>query len=186
MAGTHIKVEVLKREVDEAVSEMPSGDPGWLSNRIGEYVLGATKDRFDTQRAPDNTPWQPLKRSYARRKKYHQDKILMLRGYLRRQIYPQLEGPWSVLVHANMPYAAAHQLGAKIQHKERKAVVRFRTEAGRKLFAKRSEAQSSREVTIGAHETTLPARPFLGISQVDEQRIMEIVGEWLQEKRGNP
>lgn len=51
--------------------------------------------------------------------------------------------------------------------------MRFKTEAGRKLFA--AKGTTERTVSMGKHTVTMPARPYLGISQADDQETREII-----------
>lgn len=121
-----------------------------------------------------------LEARYAKRKKYNADKILTLRGYLRSGIRHQVTGDTPVEVGANLAYAAIHQLGGDIDMPARQATVRFKTEAGRKLFTKRgANGATERTVNIGKHQVTMLTRPCLGISEVDDQEIREIILDWV-------
>lgn len=54
--------------------------------------------------------------------------------------------------------------------------MRFKTEAGRKLFASRKASDTTeRTVSMAKHTVTMPARPYLGISQADDQETREII-----------
>lgn len=78
--------------------------------QMGEYLVDATRDRFDDQAAPDGTPWAPLSEGYARRKKKNADKILVLDGILRNTIAYNV-GPHDLEVGTNRIYGATHQFG---------------------------------------------------------------------------
>lgn len=180
MAGTRITATVTDAQARAMLARL--GEPGTddLMPRLGEYLQSSTQKRFKTQAAPDGTPWQPLQPRYARRKKYAKDKILTLRGYLRSGIHYQVTGPAEVEVGSNTKYAAIHQLGGTIDKPTRQAAVRYRSVAGRTLFAVRKHKRvTERQVTIPAHQVNMPARPFLGISSVDDREIREIFLEWL-------
>lgn len=180
MAGTRITYEVDDREVLDMLARQAQPPGSDVMSRIGEFLQASTQDRFKSQTAPDGTPWQPLKQRYAKRKKYNPDKILTLRGYLRNGIRHQVTGDTSVEVGTNLAYAAIHQLGGTIDMPARQATVRFRTEAGRKLFAKRgAKGATERTVSIGKHQVEMPARPYLGISDADDQEIREIILDWV-------
>lgn len=101
-------------------------------------------------------------------------------GYLRGGIHYQVTGAAEVEVGSNTKYAAAHQLGATIDKAERQVAVRYRSVAGRVLFAGRKHKRATeRQVTMPAHQVAIPARPFLGISLEDDREIRELVLEWL-------
>ena len=177
MAGTHITAVVDDQAVRDKLAELAGQDKGDLLARLGAYLAGATQDRFEAPNptAPDGTPWEKLKPSYAKRKKYNKDKILTLRGYLSGGIHSQPDGPDAVQVGSNRKYAAIHQFGGDIDMPERAATVRYRSTAGKILFVNKRQKKN---VTIGAHQVKIPARPFLGISDADDARITEILREW--------
>ena len=179
MSGTHLTATVEDQTVRAKLAELAQTGAQDLLPRLGEYLASATKDRFATQTGPDGTAWQALKPADAKRKKYTADKVLTLRGYLRGGIHYQLDGPDAVLVGSNSKYAAIHQFGGTIEQPARQATVRYRSVAGRILFAgKKHKRATEKNVTIGAHQVKIPARPFLGISDADDVRINAILREW--------
>ena len=133
-------------------------DPSPLLAELGEYGLRSTRARFKTQTAPDGTAWTALRRWYQKEKRPNQNRILTLNGYLRGQMTWQLVGDRMVEIGSNLPYAAVHQFGATI--KPRAAKVRmFRGHV--------------------AKSVTIPARPYLGLSDEDRSEIVERSLEWL-------
>lgn len=183
MAGTRIKTTVNDAQARAMLARL--GEPGTqdLMPRLGEYLQASTQKRFKTQTAPDGTAWQPLQPRYARRKKYAKDKILTLRGYLRSGIHYQVTGDAEVEVGSNTKYAAIHQLGGEIDMPERQASVRYRSAAGRTLFAsKKHKRATEKTVTVPVHFVKIPARPFLGISTADDSEVRDIVLNWVVER----
>ncbi len=86
MPGASMKVEMIgaekvRRRLDEIVRDSQDATP--LMRDIGEHVLNATHDRFDSQTDPAGNPWEPLSDNTKRRKKRNGDKILTLDGDLR-------------------------------------------------------------------------------------------------------
>ena len=181
MAGTRLIIDQAELDRQNAfMAEQAARDPSGLMPRLGEYLQGSTQKRFKTQTAPDGTPWAPLQKRYARRKRYNKDKVLTLRGYLRSYIHYQVTGGDSVEVGSNQKYAAIHQFGGEIDKPERQAAVRYRSVAGRVLFAgKKHKRATERAVTIPVHFVKIPARPFLGLSAEDDREISRIIREWL-------
>lgn len=182
MAGTRLTID--KAELDRLnafMAEQAARDTSGLMRPLGEYLLESTQRRFETQTAPDGTPWAPLQQRYARRKKYHKDKVLTLRGYLRSYIHYQIPNAQTVEVGSNQKYAAIHQFGGEIDKPERQATARYRSVAGRVLFAKKSHTRgvTQKAVTIPVHFVKIPARPFLGISAADDVEIREIIMDWV-------
>ncbi len=181
MAGTRLIIDQAELDRQNAfMAEQAARDPSGLMPRLGEYLQGSTQARFKTQTAPDGTPWAPLKQRYARRKRYNKDKVLTLRGYLRSYIHYQVTGGDSVEVGSNQKYAAIHQFGGEIDMPERRATVRYRSVAGKVLFAgKKHKRATEKAVTIPVHFVKIPARPFLGLSAEDDREISRIIRDWL-------
>ncbi|MBV2162855.1 MAG: phage virion morphogenesis protein [Comamonas sp.] len=182
MAGSHITVTVSPQTAEARLQHLQTilASPGEMLAQVGEHLMRTTKDRFRSQIASDGTPWQALQPRYQRRKKKNKDKILTLSADLRRFITWQPDGQDAVKVGSNRKYAAIHQFGGTIQKKARQSSVHFGVGKAKHLFVKKSKAARSKQVTIGAHEVTIPARPFLGLSAHDRREITEITLEWLQ------
>ncbi len=88
-------------------------------------------------------------------------------------------------VGGNWAYAAIHQWDGTHDMTARQATVRFKTEAGPKLFASRkAKGVTERQVSMGKHQVTMPARPYLGFSQTDDQKIRVIILDWVAERAG--
>ena len=182
MAGANIKVEIEDREIREMLSRLAEPGLSDLMPRLGEFLHGTTVDRFKAgnQRAPDGTPWKALSPGYAKRKKANKDRVLTLNGYLSGGIRYQPVGDNAVSVGTNSKHAAIHQFGGTIEMPAREATVRYQTMAGRVLFAKKgAEAATSKRVNIAAHQVSIDARPFLGISDEDQKGIEERISDWI-------
>ena len=134
-------------------------DPSPVLKEISEaVVLRSTLARFKTQTAPDGTAWAALQPWYQKEKQRNKNRILTLNGYLRGRMTWQLVGDRTVEIGSNLPYAAVHQFGSdrpqnleRLRHKE---------------FIPRA--------------TTIPARPYLGLSDEDRSEIVGRTLEWLQ------
>lgn len=134
-------------------------DPSPLLAELGEYGLRSTRARFKTQTAPDGTAWAALQPWYQKDKRRNKNRILTLNGYLRGQMTWQLVGDRTVEIGSNLPYAAVHQFGATIKPRAAKVLI-FRGHA--------------------AKSVTIPARPYLGLSDEDRSEIVGRTLEWLQ------
>ena len=134
-------------------------DPSPLLAELGEYGLRSTRARFKTQTAPDGTAWAALQPWYQKEKWRNKNRILALNGYLRGQMTWQLVGDRTVEIGSNLPYAAVHQFGATIKPRAAK-VLMFRGHV--------------------AKSVTIPARPYLGLSDEDRSEIVGRTLEWLQ------
>ncbi|PZA07787.1 MULTISPECIES: phage virion morphogenesis protein [unclassified Meiothermus] len=136
------------------------------ARKIGEALVSSSIRRFNEQKAPDGTPWQPLaastiaprKRDFTRSGRLRKSaerrlvnrKILIQTARLRNSIAFTVNGT-TVAVGTNVVYAATHQFGAK---------------AG--AFGRTSRGQA---IPFG----DIPARPFLGISREDQVEIERIL-----------
>lgn len=137
-------------------------NPAPLLEKFGEYGLRTTRARFKTQTAPDGTAWETLQPWYQKEKRRNKSRILTLDGYLRGGMKWQLVGSRTVEVGSNSPYAAVHQFGSdRPQNVQR---------LGRKDYIPRA--------------TTIPARPYLGLSEADEKELVEITLDWLRTSGG--
>jgi phage gpG-like protein len=144
-------------------------------HEMGGALRAATIDRFQTETAPGGVKWLPLARSTARRKK--SAKILVMRGHLRNSINAQVSG-FLLEVGSPLPYAGVHQFGAKIERGPRTQTI-YQSEAGvrsgefkRMKFVKAKDATFARDVKVGAHTITIPARPFLDVRLVEDMPLL--------------
>lgn len=166
MAGSFITISVEDAAARAMLNKLGQMDTAPLMRRLGERIQAWTQDRFDAnqQQAPDGTPWAKLNPKYAQNKPRHlQNRKLTLSGHLRKSIRWQLLDSQSVLVGTNMKYAAIHQFGGTIRPKKGKALA----------FGGRF-----------VQSVTIPARPYLGISEQDNKEIREIIKDWVLEQQG--
>lgn len=177
MAGTTLEFTLDLNQALGQVDRTVAGlaDAGPLLKKLGEYLQGSTQDRFRTQLSPDGQAWQALSPRYLARKHRNRDKVLTLRGYLRSQIGYEPDGPDAVLVGSSRAHAAIHQFGGEIDIAARSRQVFFHhdkktNEVGR-LFVKKSKSNFAQRVTIAAHKITMPARPYLGVSDEDRSEL---------------
>lgn len=155
MSGVGLAITVNDRPVNTAIANMldMGMDLRPLLEDLGMEGEESTRLRFDTNIAPDGTPWKPSLRAQVTG-----GKTLKRDGFLQDSIVYQLDGGDAVEWGSNLIYAAIHQTGGEI-------------------FAKSAEGLSFFLAT-GAHvvvqKVTIPAREFLGISYIDEQAFLSI------------
>jgi len=182
MAGTHFTVHVDDAEVQARLEAMAQAKTGDLMPKLGQYLQDSAQNRFRTQRKPDGEKWEELNPRYAQRKERNKNKVLTLNGYLRSWIRHQPVDANTVEVGTNTPYAAIHQFGGTITQNPQSRTVRYRSTAGRALFAgKNDTGATERRVTRSAYQVNMPARPFLGISAIDETKIKDTVQDWISD-----
>ena len=152
-----------------------------ILRQIGEELVASTDERFGSMQAPDGAPWKPLHPRTIRQKRNKQ-KILTERGLLRGSIHHELNGD-TLEVGTDRKYGAIHQFGGVVKIPARTQTVKVGTKGknkGRFMKAKSKAAHAiERTFTIPAHDVTIPARPFLGLSSDDKEEIVEIVHKHL-------
>ena len=167
MAAASVSFDL--KEVDSvkkllANAALDSADRGKLLQSIGVEMEAQTQERFDTQKSPDGDSWKALAQkttAYYASKGWAARSILVGEGSLRDSIASEVQGgAWSTLVGATMEYAAVHQFGAEIKPKSAKALF----VPGYGLLQK----------------ATIPARPYLGVSQDDAKAIEAAAAKFLE------
>lgn len=120
MAGARIELEVDTREaqtvLQQAVQSLGPTGLAPLLSMIGEYLLGATRDRAARELSPDGQHWRALEPSYRRWKEKKRPGVPILKfdnHMLGDQLSWQLDGDAAVLVGTNAVYGAIHQFGSR-------------------------------------------------------------------------
>jgi len=160
MTGVRIELTgadaaIAKLGQAEAALENPLG----MYERIGDAMVESTRQRFDEGTGPDGSPW-PI----SFRAQFEGGKTLIDSAALQRSI-THIASADQVEVGTNMEYAATHQFGAEIDH----------------------EAINADTASIGlinSWTVTIPARPFIGLSDADEAEIERIADDFLTQALG--
>lgn len=145
MAGARIEIHWEYSEALSVINAMAAAgrdlEPAW--REIGEYLDLAHRLRWDSQVAPDGTPWEPLdpKTIESKRRRGLPDDILVEHGYLRDLLRYETTAA-ELLFGSDRVYGATHQFG--------------RPDAG------------------------IPARPWLGTSEEDDDEILVILQRHLE------
>lgn len=121
---------------------------------IGEVLVQSTQARFGTKKAPDGSGWA-ANSQVTIAIKGHGSQLRGKSGALGDTIHYQLDGTKAVEVGSNMIYSAVQQFG---QPKGASGITR-------------------RGAPIPWGD--IPPRPFVGVSQEDEDRITEIMADYL-------
>lgn len=163
MAGFSIRVD--SKSIDKALGDLS----GKLSNLepafrdVGEYMLRATRSRFDSQTAPDGNRWAPLKPATIKakeRRKYGKKS----RTRSGRLIAKTKANPTDILLDT-------FALRDQISYSADGSGVRVG-----------SPLVKARSLQLGYPERNLPPRPFLGLSAADEREIVEILSDYIEVK----
>ena len=85
MTGVTLKINFESEALSQALAKLQRQAENLRPalTAIGEVLLEATEDRFTQQVDPAGRPWVPLSPRYKKRKRRHQDLILVLDGYLK-------------------------------------------------------------------------------------------------------
>lgn len=173
MSGVRIEGDI--RKLYKRLSKLENLDMRGVNAALAEAIRASTLDRFRNEEAPDGTKWKPSKRTSASTKR---EKILTNTSRLRRSINSKVDRR-GFAVGTNVVYAATHQFGddnrelgpLTIRAKKGKS-LKFNV-GGKDIFVKK--------VYIPSLKVSIPARPFLGISEDDINEIratlLELVGE---------
>lgn len=157
-------------------------DPAPLLADMGEKLLEFHQQRFRAQESPDGTPWQSLSACYQKRKRRNQDKVLTLDGHLRNTLRWQINAN-ELLFGTDRIYGAVHQFGATIEIAARSQQAYYRQKKNGEIdnrFVRRSKSNFSQWHTIPAHQVSIPARPWLGVSAEQGERLVELARNYLQ------
>lgn len=164
MPGITFTVELSEAEARERLSALVARmeRPIGFYKNVGQYMVDVSIPRnFATETAPDGTPWvRHATVTIKRREKLGHMPLQILRSnrgdsqnlHATINADPSEDG---VRIGSPMIYAGVHQFGA-----------------GQGAFGR-----TSRNGPIPWGD--IPARPFLGLSAVDEQEIINIAEDWL-------
>jgi phage virion morphogenesis protein len=163
----------LKRVFAEVGARMVDMSP--LMRQISEKMKNAVDQNFDTEGSRIGPKWKPSQRAIKQGGKTLQDT-----GRLAASIVPAFDSH-SAEVGTNVVYAAIHQFGGTVTHLARSQRAAFKVDfkTGRSRFAKRKNANFEQWVTIGEHQKTMPARPFLGLNNQDIGDIETLAAKFL-------
>ena len=143
------------RALDQLAEAM--GDLSPLAEIYGTYLESATIGRFDDETAPDGSAW-----SKSIRAREEGGKTLSDSGQLRSSITHNAFSD-RVEVGSNKIYAGVHQDGATIRPKSADKLA-FALPGGLGF--------------VQVDEVTIPARPFLGLSQDDEVELAALTEDY--------
>ena len=126
-----------------------------LMESIGEGLVSGTRQRFRDEEAPDGQKWPQSGRAAASGGQTLTD-TARLRDSIDYAAIPDMVG-------SNLPYARIHQLGGVIVPKKAKKLV-FKGHDG---------------TTRAVDKVTIPARPYLGVSESDLDDVRAAMADFL-------
>lgn len=181
--GVELDAEGARQRLRELLQRMDDRRPFFKD--VGDYMMGEIGRRFATEIAPDGPPWKPLAKSTIKsriRRKRSPEGILRDYGHLRGSIHPRTSND-ELRIGSPAETAAIHQLGGTINMPARAQKLYYKRDRkgqiGRR-FIKKEKANHTMTVDRKAHTITIPARPFLGLSDADQEEIFAITSRWLR------
>lgn len=155
-----IRIQIDDRAVMEALQKLQQAgaDLRPAFQDIGEYLIVSTRSRFAEGKAPDGTPWAPNRPATLARKRGTRPLIGETRR-LGREFSYQV-GALQLDFGSSLEYSAVQQLGAQ----------------------KGQFGQTRRGAPIPWGD--IRARPFLGLSEADSGKVVEILQEHLTRALG--
>ena len=162
MSSINLKVEGDVQRLMKRLGRIASVDKAGINNAIAEGLRTSTIERFQAEKSPDGKKWKQSIRA-----REEGGKTLIKSAALRSSIRSEASAE-GLVVGTNDIRAATHQFGdTRIIKAKRKKALRFRV-SGRWV--------SKKEVKV-----TIPARPFLGVSEEDEEEIKKLLSQALEE-----
>lgn len=182
---------ILSDELSPIISDIAktAQHPGGLMSAFAAYMLTSTQRRFELETDPEGKKWKPLAKRTSLKKIRSRQRGTANMLRVTNRLYSSLttqSDETSAVVGTNMVYAAAHQFGGEIQQYARSQRASFRKVRSRWQFSKRGRKGSiEKNITIGEHKISIPARPYLGFSTADIAAMTQIGIDWLEQEAGN-
>lgn len=157
------------REISDRVSDFRP-----LLLNVSEIMLESVKQNFDTEGERLGKPWPQLKKSTVK-KRGSAHPILKVSGILYGSLTSGSDES-SAWVSTNVPYAAAHQFGARIERAPRSALyIQNRYQKRPRLGQFKKGTRPGRGFSYGAYTINLPPRPFLQLNEADAETIEQAI-----------
>ena len=91
-----------------------------------------------------------------------------------------------VEIGTDVEYAAIHHFGGEIKYEARMRRTYFRQDQRTGLvgnkFVRKARSNFMQETQGKAYKVNMPRRPFLGLTETDEQEVMELIVEHLTDE----
>lgn len=183
-----LKIEIQTAELDKALTKLAASikDMTPIMRAIGGELEAATERNFDDEGARIGAKWKPSRRAIEQNGQTLRDT-----GRLVASISSAGAGhvsevtPQSVFVGTNVEYAAIHQFGGEIKQAAQSRRQGFITKGKQQRFAgeksRNEKGFTEKWTSRGAYTIDMPARPFFGLNQQDEQDIADKIAEMLDD-----
>lgn len=164
-------VEVKDKQIEATLSGLDAKltNAAPLMSQIAELLLDSTIERFQTGTAPDGSPWAPKSSTTIAAYKARGEAVSLkpLIGATR-----SLSSPTNFATSSGEDWARVSSLAIQ------SAVMHFGAKKGA-FGSYQGKGFGGTTPTISIPWGDIPARPFMGISEADEENVMAAVGEWV-------
>ncbi len=157
-------IKALQDKLNTQIKKLDNMQPFW--HVVGEYIKKRTiQECFEKEQSPDGVKWKPLSEiTHKERSKKGSYKILQDTGELRRSVRYKAFNNY-VIISSNLKYSRIHQFGGKITVTPRmRAYLRYKG-----IYLRKN-----------TQYITIPARPYLGVTQADKQHITSMFSQYLK------
>ena len=162
MSSVNVKVDGDVQRLMKRLGRIAGVDKAGINNTIAEGLRTSTIERFQAEKSPEEKKWKQSIRA-----REEGGKTLTKSTALRSSIRSEASAD-GLAIGTNDIRAATHQFGdTRIIKAKRTKALRFRINV---------RWVSKKEVKV-----TIPARPFLGVSEEDEEEIKKLLGKALEE-----
>jgi len=189
MAGVQITVDDAAVLAALRRLQLYAVDTSDMMADISSQLVTQTQQHFLEKRGPEGA-WQRLSPRTARERAKRGrslDNILRDSNYLYGSIHGESTATTAV-VGTPVIYARIHQLGGTIDKPERSQTIYQNFDRRRDRFDAKFRAKSrsnfARDVKVGAHKITMPARPFLYLDDGDREELEAIALKHLERANG--
>lgn len=175
MAGANLSITINyeDRQVINVLRRIQKtgADMRVVFSDIGEYLLQSTQARFETEQAPDGTPWEPLSDATIRRK--------MLKGVRRGKGQKRKS---LTTIQGNTKIGAIRTLAAMkilVESGNLRDTLRYQASWDSLKFG--SDRIYAASMQFGDDDRNIPSRPFLGLSDEDKHEVLLILKNHLRQ-----
>ncbi len=160
MTGLNLTLTLEDAGAKAVLDAVIHADPEVVLDEIGGYLDSQAQRRFQLEQGPDGEAWEPSARALLDGGKTLQNKRILADSITHNVINSR-----AVEHGTNVIYAAIHQEGGVIRAKNA-PYLRFALPGGGYATVE---------------SVTMPARPFVGLGEEEEEDIPLIVVDWWQE-----
>lgn len=169
------RIELNDQQVNAALQRLrdSGGNTSGVMGQIARYMKTSTQLRFRAQAGPDGQKWWPSNRAQKEGGQTLRNSSNLFNNITWRATSRSAEAG------TNVVYAAAHQFGIR-------KIISIRPHRRETKRSKDGRVSvKSSPVRGHARLMFLPRRPFLGFSNQDRSRILEILRRHLAQAAGN-